>query len=99
MFLCDRMKAFYTNIYNLRTFISLVFDHSGYHVYTTDSLLSYAHTVVSVCQDLFSESLHCSLCLDMVFQPSGTHLSCDSTSAKGLAKDTASNMMTWSIID
>ena len=59
---------------SIPSYFSPAVDHNGYLVYTTDSLLSYAHTVVSVGQGLFSESIRCSPCLDMTFQPSGTHL-------------------------
>ena len=66
------------------SYFSLVFAHSKCPVYTTDSLLSYVCTVVSVCQGLFLQLIHCSHCLDMTFQPFGTHLSYDPTSAKGI---------------
>ena len=55
------------------------FDHSRHLACTTDILSSYTHTAVSVCRDFFSQIIHCNLCLDIVLQPSGTHLSHDST--------------------
>ena len=79
MLLYDQCKKATMSMIFIASYFSPAVDHSRYHVYTTDSLLSYTCTVVSVCQGLFSELIHCSHCLDMTLQPSGTHLSHDPT--------------------
>ena len=81
MFLYGKYKkaAMLTNMISIPSYFSPAVDHSRYHVYTTDSLLSYTCTVVSVCQSLSSELIHYSPYLGMTIQPSGTHLSHDPT--------------------
>ena len=80
MFLCNKRESIITNVVVYKPLdFPPFFDHSRCLACTTDILSSYTHTSVSVCQGFLSQQIHCNLCLDTVLQPSGTHLSRDST--------------------